>query len=490
MNDEHELKVILKSKFPVVVVQTFEELRALEVIERVTNLLDQPMFVWNAAEGLRRRNRTEVVTETREAPQVLRHIFSTPQNGVYVLLDFHHYLGDPVLLRHIKTIAHDYKKSPKTIVLLSHQVELPPDLSRMAARFELSITDLESVRELVRQELDTYTDQTAEKIRGQQEALDMLIQLLVGMSRDDARRMVRQALHDDGAITLADTARVLKQKHEAMGADAMLSLELDVAKWDDVAGLSQLKAWLDKRRVAFVETTSLEPPKGIMLLGVQGSGKSLAAKAVAGAWRVPLLRLDLAGLYSKWVGETERNLRDALKRAENMAPCVLWIDEIEKAIPNDAGGDSDAGLSRRLLGTLLTWMAERNSRVFLVATANDIEKLPPELIRKGRIDEIFFVDLPDESTRMDIFRIHLARRQQAIDVFDLKALAQAADGFSGAEIEQAVVAALYTCHAVNAKLTQGHLLDEMKATRPLSVIAAERIDALREWARERAVFAG
>jgi SpoVK/Ycf46/Vps4 family AAA+-type ATPase len=218
---------------------------------------------------------------------------------------------------------------------------------------------------------------------------------------------------------------------------------------------------------------------------VQGSGKSLAAKAVAGSWNVPLLRLDFATLYNKYYGETERNLRQALKAAEAMAPCVLWIDEIEKGLAVDDG--ADGGLSRRVLGTLLTWMAERDARVFLAATANDVSRLPPELLRKGRFDEIFFVDLPDAPTREEIFRIHLGRRKLAPEAFDVRALAAAADGFSGAEIEQAVVAAGYEAHAAKRPLDTALVAEELARTRPLSVVMAERVAELRAWAAGRTV---
>ncbi|HRC39413.1 MAG TPA: AAA family ATPase, partial [Rubrivivax sp.] len=217
--------------------------------------------------------------------------------------------------------------------------------------------------------------------------------------------------------------------------------------------------------------------------------KSLAAKSIAGAWGLPLLRLDFAALYNKFHGETERNLRAALQSAEAMAPCVLWFDEIEKGLATD-GGDSDGGVSRRILGTLLTWMAERKSRVFMVATANDISRMPPELLRKGRFDEIFFVDLPSAAARADIFRIHLARRRLDAARFDLAALAEAAEGFSGAEIEQAVVSALYEALGENQPLTAQHVIDELGRTRPLSVVMAEQVEDLRAWAADRTVMAG
>jgi SpoVK/Ycf46/Vps4 family AAA+-type ATPase len=253
-----------------------------------------------------------------------------------------------------------------------------------------------------------------------------------------------------------------------------------------VGGLGQLKRWLADRQSAFIDAKGTDSPKGILLVGVQGGGKSLAARAVAGLWGLPLMRLDFASLYNKFFGETERNLREALQLAEQMSPCVLWMDEIEKGL---ATGDNDGGVSQRVLGTLLTWMAERKAPVFLVATANQISHLPPELIRKGRFDEMFFVDLPSLEVRGDIFRIHLARRELDPASFDLPALAQASAGFSGAEIEQAVVSALYAAQARQMAVEQTLLMHELQVTAPLSVVMAEELEELRAWAKDRAVMA-
>jgi SpoVK/Ycf46/Vps4 family AAA+-type ATPase len=309
------------------------------------------------------------------------------------------------------------------------------------------------------------------------------------MPLEDARRVIRQAIEDDGTLTAEDLPRALRAKREMLDEQGILDLQFDCESFAGVGGLAKLKRWLDLRRRAFVDSAAaaqLPAPKGVLLLGVQGSGKSLAAKAVAGTWRVPLLRLDFGALYNKYLGETERNLREVLKGADAMAPCVLWIDEIEKGLATD----EDQGASRRVLGTLLTWMNERKSRVFMVATANDVSALPPELLRKGRFDELFFVDLPDESTRAEILRIHLQRRQLELSEFDLAALAKASEEFSGAELEQAIVAALYEAHAAQERLSTQRLLDELKLTKPLSVLRAEEIEALRDWAKERAVPAG
>jgi SpoVK/Ycf46/Vps4 family AAA+-type ATPase len=326
-----------------------------------------------------------------------------------------------------------------------------------------------------------------QKVKTDSRTLDKLVANLRGMTWSDARRLARGVIFDDGAITSSDLPELNKAKFDLLDMDGVLGYEYDTADFADVGGLNGLKRWLQQRREAFLQRNDqLDAPKGILLLGVQGSGKSLAAKAVAGMWGVPLLRLDVGALYNKYIGETEKNLRDALKMADTLAPCVLWLDEMEKAM---AGDDSDNGTSRRLLGSLLTWMAERKAPVFIVATSNDISRMPPELVRKGRLDEIFFVDLPEEAVRRDIFAIHLRKRSRSPDLFDLEMLARSSDGFSGAEIEQAIVSALYRCAAEQCELTTQHLLHEIAITSPLSVVMAEKIEQLRQWAAERTVAA-
>jgi SpoVK/Ycf46/Vps4 family AAA+-type ATPase len=278
----------------------------------------------------------------------------------------------------------------------------------------------------------------------------------------------------------------MKAKYQLLNRGGVLGFEYETATLQDLAGFRNLKTWLQQRAAAFSANppAGLDPPKGILLLGVQGCGKSLAAKATAGAFGLPLLRLDFGALYNKYHGETERNLRESLQTAETLSPCVLWLDEIEKGL---ATGNEDSGTARRVLGGLLTWMAERRAHVFLVGTANDVSELPPELIRKGRFDEIFFVDLPPPPSRAEIFALHLRRRGLAPERMRLAELVTLTDGFSGAEIEQAIVASLYAAHALGEEADQQHLVAELRKTRPLSVVMAERVAALRAWATGRTV---
>jgi SpoVK/Ycf46/Vps4 family AAA+-type ATPase len=318
------------------------------------------------------------------------------------------------------------------------------------------------------------------------QAIALLVKTLSGLSHADTERLARTAVFQDGAITSEDVSAVMAAKYRLLNTGGVLSYEHDTAGFEEIACFRNVKVWLQQRRAAFgaERSVGLDPPKGILLIGVQGCGKSLAAKAAAAALHAPLLRLDFAALYNKYHGETERNLRESLRIAETMSPCVLWVDEIEKGI---ASGHDESGTSRRVLGSLLTWMAERRSDVLLVATANDIDELPPELVRKGRFDETFFVDLPTSAQRVAIFAIHLRKRGLDPERFDVGRLVAATDGFSGAEIEQAVVSSLYAAHALGQAPTSSHLLAELQKTRPLSVLMAERIETLREWARDRTV---
>ncbi|HHJ16638.1 MAG TPA: AAA family ATPase [Gammaproteobacteria bacterium] len=485
----NDLEILLRSRVPIIVVETRDEKRALDVFRRLALRTGQPVMRWSVTTGLQRIDLDlQAQAHAKEPDQALAQIKATGTTGLYLLLDFHPYLEDPTLVRMLKEIALGYGKATHTLVFISHACELPDELHALSARFDLSMPDREALKRWVNEEARHWAAaHPGQKVKTDNRTLDQLLKQLGGLTETDARRLIRSAIHDDGAITESDLPDIMQTKYRLLDQGGALSFELDTAEFGDVGGLNALKRWLEQRKHAFLEPDpALDAPRGILLVGVQGGGKSLAAKAVAGLWQLPLLRLDFGTLYNKFFGETERNLRSSLRTAEAMAPCVLWIDEIEKAI---ASGDYDSGTSKRVLGSLLTWLAERDKPVFLVATANRIDNLPPELIRKGRMDEIFFVDLPDITTRVQIFEIHLRKRDRQPHQFDLLQLAGASDGFSGAEIEQAVVAALYLAKEQNSELGTDHLLTELRQTRPLSVVMAERLQALRDWARDRTVSA-
>ncbi len=492
-SDLKDLGLLLDSKVPILVIESFEEPRVLEMITRLAVKRASPLYVWSVTEGLNRLGfgaHPENDEASTTPDWVLQHIKQDQMPSIYVLCDFHHHIADEALnIRLLREIAMRHPSLGHTIVLLSHALKLPPEVNRYSARFELSMPSEEQLMNLVREEASTWSRHQGNRpVRSSSETFTQLVNNLKGVSLQDARQLIRGAIYDDGAIDQSDLPAVNKAKFALMDMEGIMSFEYDTVKFTEVGGLSKLKLWLDQRRDQFLGTAQnqLDQPKGLMLLGIQGSGKSLAAKAVAGMWGAPLLRLDFGSLYNKFFGETERNLREALKLADTMSPCVLWLDEIEKGI---SISQNDSGISQRILGTLLTWMAERKSRVFIVATSNDISQLPPELVRKGRLDEIFFVDLPSHEIRQVIFDIHLRKRSIDPALFDLDKLATLTEGFSGAEIEQVIVSALYSISSLEESLDATRLEIAIRQTNPLSVVMHEKIDSLRAWARERCVFA-
>ena len=491
MQDANELKHILDSRIPLVVIETFEEKKALDVLLRVANKHGKDLYRWSVTEGLSRMSfGPQLVprgSEHNNAEEALKHVKSQTQPGIYALCDLHPFLADqPNVVRLLKDIALNHFAVPHTLVFLSYQLRLPPELSRYSVSYSLSLPTDDKLMEIIREEAKDWSDRHAgARVKTDNLTLKKLVSNLQGMSVSDARRLVRGAIWNDGALTEDDLPRINKAKFALLDMEGVMNFEPQTENFSQVGGLHNLKRWLMARREAFCsDDSNLDRPKGILLLGVQGGGKSLAAKAVASLWGIALLRLDVGALYNKYHGETERNLREALKLADAMSPCVLWLDEIEKGMSQ---GSSDNGTSQRLLGTLLTWMAERRTRVFIVTTSNDISQLPPELIRKGRLDEIFFVDLPDAEVRKDIFAIHLNKRNCLADQFDLQQLSVASEGFSGSEIEQAIVAALYNAASQGKAVDTQLLLQEIASTSPLSVVMAEQINQLRHWAADRTI---
>jgi hypothetical protein len=490
MDNRHDLNVILSSRVPIVLVESQDEARFLDMLQDLVRGAFggeyRPLFRWSVTDGLRRLDiDLDAQFHNAEPINVLKHIRSVDSPAIYVLLDFHPYLSDPVHVRLLKDIAVGCEDGTRTVVLVSHKLEIPPELERLSARFVMALPDDKEREMIVTQVVNQWNAENAGNASVDPRALALLVKNLAGLTRADTERLAHEAVCNGGAITACDLPNVMQAKYELLNRQGVLSFEHDTARFSDLGGLKRFKTWLEHRRAALTGSAAkLEPPKGVMLIGVQGCGKSLAAKAAAGILNVPLLRLDFGALYNKFHGETERNLRESLKQAELMSPCVLWIDEMEKGL---ATGSGDSGLSRRVLGTFLTWMAEKDQSVFVVATANEISQLPPELVRKGRFDEIFFVDLPSPGVRAEILRIHFKMREYDVKSFDLARLTQTSDGFSGAEIEQAIVSALYAASAAGETLATRHILEECQRTRPLSVVMSEKIQALRAWASERTV---
>ena len=487
-DSRRDLGTLLRGRVPIVVVETRDEDRAVEQVLALARQTtpSTPVFTWVVTEGLRRRD-VDVGPPQRfnSSPTDVLATVRDGLPGIYVLLDFHPYLTDPLTVRLLKDAAQESSRGHRTVVLVSHEVEVPDELVHLTARFRPAFPTAQERRAILDEVASEWAREHGRLLPADPRSVQLLVDNLAGLSWGDVRRLARAAIHHDGAVQPSDVPAVMKAKYDLLNTGGVLGYEYDTAGMADLGGMRRLKEWLVRRRPAFDGAIhGLEPPKGVLLLGVQGCGKSLASKVAAGVLGVPLLRLDFGAVHSKYVGESEKNLRESLATADVMAPCVLWIDELEKGM---ATSDSDAGTSQRVLGTFLTWLAEKQGRVFVVATANDISRLPPELVRKGRFDEIFFVDLPARDVRAEVLRIHAGRRGITLTDAEVAVLADACEGYSGSEIEQAVVSAAYAAHADGGPVGARHVLAELQATRPLSVVMGERIAELRRWAAPRTV---
>jgi AAA+ superfamily predicted ATPase len=492
-----ELEALLASRAALIVIQSKDENRVLELVRAASLKVHRPrgwgVFQWSVTAGLSRMDVDLGGSQKHlsDPQELLKHIKATPIAGIYVLLDFHPYLDSPVIVRLLKDIVLGYDALARTLVLVSHALQLPPELAHLSAELQITLPSAQERRAIVEDVIREWNEaRVSRPAQVDPQAFEALVENLRGVSAVDCERLARQAVFNDGALNASDLPVVFSAKHRLLNRGGVLSYEPDTARFAELGGMRRLRDWLLARRSAYDgKGAQLDPPKGVLLLGVQGCGKSLAAKAVAGVFGLPLLRLDVGALYSKWHGESERNLRESLDAAQALAPCVVWVDEIEKAL---SSGDGDNGTSRRVLGGFLTWLAEQRERIFVVATANDITSLPPELVRKGRFDEIFFVDLPNAQARAEILLIHVKKRGISLSREQLVDLVQQCGGFTGAEglsFHQAIVAAQYGAYARREEVTAQLIAREMAATRPLSVVMAEQVASLRSWAHDRTVAA-
>lgn len=485
-------------------IPTFEEDYALQLVHDAALKLGRGVWTWSVIRGVQDARLAGASPETgTENPIVglaalARAADKADQSAglgggdgpLLVCMDLVPHLGDERVLRLLRETIARVAARGASLVLIDHRPDLPPVLSAEAARLELALPGRDELHQIIRSTLQWAHRGKAVSVNLSRRELDTMLRNLAGLTRRQARQVVIDAVNEDRRFDASDINRVMAIKRQAVTAGGLLEYVKSPVDLSRIGGMRRLKQWLADREHALDEGAAekgLVPPRGLLVLGVQGAGKSLCAKAIATAWQRPLLRMDVGALYDRYIGESERRLRDALRQAEAMAPIVLWIDEIEKAFASAASTSTDGGLSRRMFGSLLTWMQEHRAPVFVVATANDIEALPPELLRKGRFDEIFFVDLPCAEAREEIFRIHLAKRNRDPARFDVGALAAGTEGYSGAEIEQAVIAALHRAHARREDLTTQLLLQTAAASPPLSVTMRERVEDLRQWARGRCV---
>jgi AAA+ superfamily predicted ATPase len=492
MDDIERFKQLINSGNCCISIITYEEKYALEIVREIALGLERDMLIWSVAGGVRDGLLTDslFISDTETPAAGLVHFSGARQDSICVTLDLAEHLKTGVALRALRDLIDCFEKNGNTLVMIDSNDNLPEVVKSYTRRFEISFPDENELKEITRKTLQRIHRKKPIEIGISQEGLATIVRNLRGLSRRQAERIIIDTVINDQRFDDNDINAIIAGKRRMIQRGGLLEYIETPLDLSEIGGMKRLKKWLNQRREAFSSRAiefGLQAPRGVLMLGVQGAGKSLCAKAIATAWHQPLLKLDPGALYNSFIGESERNLRQALRQCEMMSPVILWIDEIEKGFASAASQSTDGGLSKRMFGSLLTWLQERQAPVFVVATANDIEALPPELLRKGRFDEIFFVDLPKKAVRKEIFAIHLKKRKRDSKKFDLGALAEASEGYSGSEIEQAVISALHEAFAERKGISTERILTVLKASPPLSVTLAERVECLRNWAEGRCV---
>lgn len=486
------LETYIRARYPILWIVTPEEERALGEIEALAISLRRRLFHWSITQGeANPALKAEPDRSKRDPQSMLNAIIEADGPGIWVLRDFHPYLKDAGVVRRLREAAFALQKSQKSLLLLGPMLKIPPELEKEITVVDFRLPDTAELDRLLGEIEEAARRNSQIEVSLNHRERDRLIRACQGLTSNEASNAIAKAIIEAGGRLDGDSVEAVSaEKRQIIRKSGLLEYYASSDRLDDVGGVSMLKEWLRKRVRAFSEAArafGLPEPKGILLVGVQGCGKSLVAKSVANAWRLPLLRLDVGRLFSSLVGSSEENLRSAITTAESIAPVVLWVDEIEKGFSGVGSSNvSDAGTAARVFGSFITWLQEKNAPVFVIATANSVHHLPPELVRKGRFDEIFFVDLPTATERAEIWRIHLLKRNRDPSDFDLHTLSMASDGLSGAEIEQAIIDGLYDAFDQGRPLRMEDLLNVLQQTIPLSTMMQEEIEGLRAWASQRA----
>jgi len=493
---EQELEVLIRAKYPLIYILSWEERRVEAMLVRTAARLRKRLYAWTVTTGVVAIDTVrpaEVDPAAQSALQVLTHIEHSREAALYLLKDFHPFLGspqippDPAVVRKIRDLVRLLKESQKTILFLSPILRLPPELEKEITVVDFSLPVLAELEEALDRVIRSARSQGGLRLELKPEEREEILQAARGLTVSEAENVFAKSVVMTRRF---DPEIIITEKKQLIRKSNVLEYYEAVEEMDYVGGMADLKVWLRKRRLAFTEQArafGLPEPRGLLLLGVQGGGKSLVAKAVSTAWKLPLLRLDMGRVFSELVGASEENMRMSLRMAETVSPAILWIDEIEKGLSGLASsGRSDAGTAARVFGSFLVWLQEKTAPVFVIATSNDIAMLPPELLRKGRFDEIFFIDLPNFEERQEIFFIHLHKRHWDPACFDMPRLARETEGFSGAEIEQVIISGLYDAFEAGRGLEEADLLRNIVQSVPLSQTMREQVTALRNWARTHA----
>jgi SpoVK/Ycf46/Vps4 family AAA+-type ATPase len=490
MKPQEEIEVLIRAKYPILYVVTWEEQRVAEAVDVIANKLGRHTYSWSLTQGLQppvpAGESYSTATKLPSELEALTQIHAAPECALFLLKDFHPYLNDYRVIRVLRDLAVRLRARSQSVIITAPLLKLPIELEKDITVIDFGLPDQRELGEVLDTVLSAMGTTPGVDVAMDDAARELILKSCQGLTVDEVEAVFARSLVEKKKL---DVDVILEEKKQIVRKSGVLEYYPANQSLQDVGGMEFLKEWLGQRSQCFTDRAAafgLPTPKGVLLIGVQGCGKSLIAKAIASYWNLPMLRMDVGKIFGSLVGQSEENVRRAIDVAESVSPCILWADELEKGFAGIQGSSfGDSGTTARVFATFITWMQEKTAPVFLVATANDVSQLPPELLRKGRFDEIFFIDLPDSDERKDIFTIHLKKRKRDPSGFDLPELAQISKGFSGAEIEQVVAGALFKAFDANRDLMQEDLVGEAKSIVPLSVMMAEDINALREWARLR-----
>jgi ATP-dependent 26S proteasome regulatory subunit len=497
MNFRNEIETLIRARYPILYIITSEEMRVQNLIVEIAAKRQKKVFEWTYSNGIVPAGTSIQSQKSRNAATkdplaALDQVIAQVEPAIFLFKDFHPFLtkSNFAIIRKLKDIALHLKNSFKTIILISPVMEIPAELDKEVTVLNFPQPTKEDLAAMLDKIIEEVRDRKQIQIDLDGEGRERLLQAALGLTLGEAENVFAKIIVENQRLGSEHVNEVFSEKQQIIRKSGLLEYYAANEDFGSVGGLAVLKDWLNKRAVAFTDEArafGLPAPKGILLLGVQGCGKSLCAKAVSRLWQLPLLRFDMGRMFGSLVGSSEENVRRAISVAESVAPAVLWVDEIDKAFVGSlSSGVTDGGTTARVFGTFLTWLSEKSAPVFVVATANEVSQLPPELLRKGRLDEIFYVDLPAPDEREEIFRIHLAKRHRNPSDFDLQALVDASSDFSGAEIEEAIISALYDAFYAKQELATEHVLTALKQTVSLARTMAEKISAQRRWAFGRA----
>ncbi len=497
MNFALEIETLIRARYPILYILSSEEARVQSLVLGIAQKRQKKVFEWSVTTGIVPAGTSIQSQKHRTAPSkdplvALDQVIDQVEPAIFIFKDFHPFLtrNNFAVVRKLKEIALHLKNSYKTIILIAPTLEIPTELEKEVTVLSHPLPTRDELSVLLDKIIEDVKKFPQVKIELDEAGRERLLQAALGLTLAEAENVFARIIVQSERLVADDVNEVFAEKQQIIRKSGLLEYYATDETFARVGGLAVLKEWLQKRSLALTDQArafGLPAPKGILLLGVQGCGKSLCAKAVASLWQLPLLRFDMGRMFGSLVGSSEENVRKAISVAESVAPAILWVDEIDKALAGTQGsGITDGGTTSRVFGTFLTWLSEKSAPVFVVATANDISQLPPELLRKGRLDEIFFVDLPAGAERAEIFRIHLARRGRPPEKFDIAALVEHSKDFSGAEIEQSIISGLYDAFSVQQELETAHVLEALRQTVPLSKTMDEQINRLRGWADGRA----